>query len=245
MTTYHEYKLNLTEGQAKKILLAGKNKESVKIRILHKNKNGDHMLLLTETQIKRINKSVKGVDLTLSYAQLKHIYKRFVDIKNESKEKTGGFLPLLALLPLLFGGIGAAGTIAGGTASIINAVKNSKSQIATQEETERHNRVIEEEVKKSGSGILSDLAGKIPLIGSTLKAVLEKIGLGLPVINKIQRSCNKIQTGECYCMGKGLFLSHQGSGLFLGDQQGNGLFLKNEGSGLVLKSQYGKGLFLE
>ena len=44
----------------------------------------------------------------------------------KAKEKEGGVLPLLALLPLIFGGLGAAGAVAGGVASAVNSAKQSQ-----------------------------------------------------------------------------------------------------------------------
>ena len=65
-------------------------------------------MLLNKTQKNRIEKSSTGIDLKLCYAQLKQYYKLFKDIQSTNLEKTGGLLPLLALLPLIFGGLGAA-----------------------------------------------------------------------------------------------------------------------------------------
>lgn len=120
------------------------------------------------------------------------------------------------MLPLIFGGLGAAGGIAGGISSAVSAAKNTNIQNATLAETVRHNQEVESQLK-SGKGILSDLAGKIPVFGAVLQYGLKKLGLGL-------NDCNKIANGECVCLGKGLYLKHTGSGLFLGPQ-GSGLFL--------------------
>ena len=171
---------------------------------------------LTKTQVNRIKKSIEGntgLDLTFSVAQLKHCKKL--------GEKNGGFIQLLSLLPLLFGGLGAAGAVAGGTAGIVNAVKGARAQNAAQVETERHNRAIEEQnaaALKSGTGILSNVAGYIPVFGETIKYYLEKLGLGIG-------DCKKIKNGECGCIGKGLYLGTSGNGLFLGPKTGGGLFL--------------------
>src|SRR5882757_4184271 len=216
MVAYQECSITLSEAQFKKILTAEKNKSSVTIRILKKNLHGDHKLLLTQTQINRLNKATSGVDLTLSIAQVKPIYKLFHDIQKENDGKTGGFLPLLALLPLIFGGIGAAGGIAGGVANAVSAARNARSADANLAETQRHNREVELQLK-SGTGVLSNLASKIPVFGATLKYALEKRGLGL-------NDCNKVASGECVCLGKGLYLKHIGGGLFLGPE-GSGLFL--------------------
>jgi hypothetical protein len=218
MTEYQEHGLHITISQLKKILTAGEKKTTVTIRILKKNLHGDHKLLLTKTQINKINKSTSGLDLKLSITQVKKIHKKFIELQNNNEIKTGGFLPLLALLPLLFKGIVAAGAAAGGTAGIVSAVKNARATEAAQAEQIRHNKEIEDQLQKSGTGILSDLAEKIPVFGTTIKYALQKLGLGID-------ECNRIKNGECVCLGKGLFLDPVGSGLYLGPKSGHGLFL--------------------
>jgi len=208
-TRYENFGVNLSKAQIKKLDIAHKKRVGVTIRLSKKNLFGDHKLPLTKTQINRINKAKAGLDLNLSAAQLRYL------------EKTGGFLPLLALLPAILGGIGAAGAAAGGTAAVVNAVKNARAQTVAQAETDRHNRVIEEQTAaalKAGSGILSNIAGKIPVFGETIKHYLQKLGLGIG-------DCRKIENGECVCIGKGLYLGTVGSGLFLGPKSGSGLFL--------------------
>ena len=64
MSKYQEYGLNITVGQFKKILTAGKRDRSVTIRILKKNLRGDHKLWLTKTQIIKLSKATS--DLVLS-----------------------------------------------------------------------------------------------------------------------------------------------------------------------------------
>ena len=58
-------------------------------------------------------------------------------------EKSGGPLPLLALLPSIFGGLGAAGAVAGGISSAVSSAKNVSNAVSQLAETERHNREIE------------------------------------------------------------------------------------------------------
>ena len=71
---------------------------------------------------------------------------------------------------------------------------------------------------KSGSGVVSDLAGKVPVIGSFLRTFLQKIGLGKKDLNDI---CN----GGCICKNKFRY-KQVGSGLFIEPAEGNGLFLE-------------------
>ena len=201
------YGLNLSTGQIKKIALAAKNHREVKIRLSKNNLRGDNKLPLTSRQINKISKSKTGIDLELSASQLQHL------------EKSGGFLPLLALLPAIFGGLGAAGGLAGGIASAVSSAKNARAAAEAQAETERHNRAVEAQLK-AGSGVVSEVVSRVPVIGSILKPLLEKLGLGI-------KAQNSLMKGGCVCLskvGKGLYLKPYGGGLFLGPR-GGGLFL--------------------
>src|SRR5579863_5817298 len=162
MTEYHMYGLNLSKGQIEKIAVAAKRHREVKIRLSKNSLRGDHKLPLTQRQINKIMKSKTGIDLTLSPSQLRHL------------EKSGGFIPLLALLPAILGGLGAAGGLAGGIASAVSAANNTQAAAAAQAETERHNREVEAQLKAGngiGSGIVSEVVGKVPVIGSILKSL--------------------------------------------------------------------------
>src|SRR6266581_3696945 len=127
---YESFGVNLSKAQAKKIINASEKRTGVRIRLSKNNSVGAHKLPLTKTQINRITRSKTGVDLNLSAAQLKYC------------EKTGGFLPLLSLIPFIFGGLTAAGGLASGASAIANSVKSSRAQNVAQAELERHNRTI-------------------------------------------------------------------------------------------------------
>src|SRR5271165_776410 len=194
MTEYHMYGLNLSKGQIEKIALAAKQHREVKIRLSKNNLQGDHKLPLTQRQVNKIKKSKTGIDLELSASQLRHL------------EKSGGFLPLLALLPAIFGGLGAAGGLAGGIASAVSAAKNAQAAEAAQAETARHNREVEAQLK-TGNGLVSEVVGRVPVIGTILKPLLEKLGLGI-------NAQNSLMQGGCVKCGKGLYLKPYGNGLF-------------------------------
>ena len=120
MTEYHMHGMTLMKAQANKIVSAAKKHDSVVIRLTNSSLQGNHKLPLTQTQVMQINKANKvnrGMDLKLSATQLQHL------------EKTGGLLPLLALLPLILGGLGAAGGVAGGVASAVSAAAPSPPNI--------------------------------------------------------------------------------------------------------------------
>ena len=195
MTDYHMYGLALSKNQIHKIATAAKKSHEVKIRLSKNSLHGDHKLPLTQRQINHIQKAKSGIDLLLSVSHLQHL------------EKTGGFIPLLALLPAIFGGLGAAGGLAGGIASAVSSSRNAKAAVSAQAETGRHNREVEAQLK-AGTGVVSEFVGKVPVIGSFLKPFLEKIGLGIS-------DSNKVMNGGCICLGKGLYLRPYGAGLYI------------------------------
>ena len=197
ITEYYKHGVNLTEGQKKKIHAALKKKKSISIRLSNKNLVRNDVLALPQTQINKIKKFKKGVQLNLSASQLRYM------------EKTGGFLPLLlAAIPGILGGIGG---LSGGIASAVSAAKQNAEQ-------KRHNEAIEaiEQQLKLGNGVVSDFIGKVPVFGSFLQPILQKIGLGTKEIGKIKK-------GKCVCKDgflyrpteNGLLLQHEGSGSFL------------------------------
>src|SRR5277367_6309398 len=200
MIEYHQYGVTLSKGQAKNILNAHRKGTGVTIRLTKINLQGDHNLPLTQTQINKIKKAKNGVQLNLSETQLKPM------------EKIGGFIPLLPLIGIIASVLGAAGGLAGGISSAVSAAKSNVEQT-------RHNRAVEEQLK-AGSGVVSDTVGKIPILGTFLAPLLQKLGLGI-------EDCNQINNGGCVCCdgykikqyGSGLYLEPEGSGLFLGPRQ--------------------------
>ena len=58
-------------------------------------------------------------------------------------EKEGGILPLLTLIPLIAGGISAAGGVAGAAAGIAKAVNDKKAADEELAEQRRHNLEME------------------------------------------------------------------------------------------------------
>jgi len=156
MTEYHDYGVNLSQGQVRKILNAHNKGTGVVIKLLKENMQGNHKLPLTLVQINRIKRARNGIQLKLSESQLKHM------------EKLGGFLPLI---PLIAGAIAAAGGLTGGIASAVSAAKSNAEQA-------RHNRAIEditraELSKTTGSGM------KCSKLLSKCECELKKNGYGL------------------------------------------------------------------
>ena len=65
----------------------------------------------------------------------------------KQKEKQGGIFPLI---PLIIGGIAAAGSVAGGAAGIAKAVDDKKAHDLRQKEQERHNKELEKAARGDG-----------------------------------------------------------------------------------------------
>jgi len=168
MTEYYMYGLSLADGQIKKIISSANKHESVTIRLSRDNFTGKHKLLLTKAQIDRLHRAKTGVNLTLSYSQIKNIN----DIVSSIQKNHDGIIPLLALIPIIASALGAAG----GVASSVSASNNAKAAATAQAELERHNGEVEAQLK-TGSGVISDYAGKTPMIGNLFKPILQKLGL--------------------------------------------------------------------
>jgi hypothetical protein len=84
MTEYHNYGVNLSKGQAKKLWNARKKETATTIELSKNDLVGNYKLPLSKIQLNKIKIAKTGVRLKLSEAQLKHM------------ETTGGFLPLAA-----------------------------------------------------------------------------------------------------------------------------------------------------
>ena len=84
--SYQSYSVSLTEGQKANLARAYKNRSPITIRLKNDQLNGNFPLLLTKTQINRINKADKtGVDINISKKQI------------SAQSKNGNFLARLHL----------------------------------------------------------------------------------------------------------------------------------------------------
>ena len=87
VSNYNEYKLNLTEGQKKKLAKAFQSKYPHTFRMKYEQLSSNFPLLLTKTQIKAIAKAKankRGLQITISREQMSH------------QSQSGGFLGALA-----------------------------------------------------------------------------------------------------------------------------------------------------
>ena len=79
MTTYFEYSVNLTDNQKRSLASAMNNRTPLTLRIKHSNLTGNDELMLTKTQLKRIQKSLAdgtGVVIKISKTQIRKVAKQ-------------------------------------------------------------------------------------------------------------------------------------------------------------------------
>ena len=91
------------------------------MKIKKEQYHGEHPLPLTITELNKVKDGAAEITISLSNKKLNHI-------KNNHE---GGILPFIAAaLPWLFGGLGAAGAVAGGAAGIASAVNSNANERA-------------------------------------------------------------------------------------------------------------------
>ena len=79
MTAYHPHGVKLSAGQRKKLAKACKDKSAMTIRLSNNELSGGDQLMLTKTQIARLNKAKslgKGSDIKISKAQISKVVVR-------------------------------------------------------------------------------------------------------------------------------------------------------------------------
>src|SRR4051794_36628028 len=121
----HSAYIDFTKDQQSKIDTAYKNGTAVSLLIKKRQfvEHGNFPVKLTKTQIQQIHEGKEIVLSKTAVQTLGNSIKNF--IKKHVKEKSGGLLPLaLAAIPYI---AGAAG-IAGGVATVVNAVNTKKHQ---------------------------------------------------------------------------------------------------------------------
>ena len=137
--------------------------------------------------------------------------------ENEINEdiKKGGLLPLAALLPIIFGALGAAGGVAGGVANVVQSAKTSQKDDAQKKLAEEQLNILkkENEVKKEkkieseGSGIfLNPYEGRG--LSDFLRNILKNSNIKKPEKTELKNTFKNLKHGvEIKKSGSGLFLN--------------------------------------
>ena len=79
MTSYFEYGVNLSDNQKRSLASAMNSKSPLTLRLKHGNLTGNDELMLTKTQLKRIQKSLNngaGADIKISKTQIRKVAKQ-------------------------------------------------------------------------------------------------------------------------------------------------------------------------
>ena len=79
MTSYFEYGVNLSNNQKRSLVSAMNSKSPLTLRLKHGNLTGNDELMLTKTQLKRIQKSLNngtGADIKISKTQIRKVAKQ-------------------------------------------------------------------------------------------------------------------------------------------------------------------------
>ena len=104
-----------------------------------------------EIKLRNIVDSNKPKSITIDGKKY-YISKDIIKHIKLKEEKNGGFLPLI---PLILGGLAAAGGVASGSAAIASAVNKKKAEDAALKEQRRHNQELEKLAK--GKGLEKDI----------------------------------------------------------------------------------------
>lgn len=131
-------------------------------------------------RLRTLHKTGKTYSIYISKELLRKVKKQ---ISGDS-EKTGGFLPFL---PLIFGGLGALGALAGGSAAVAKTVIDKNRADAELEETKRHN--LETEKAITGSGITESIRQFTKSLDTTSdeRKAIKNILKGLGSVLKIEK----------------------------------------------------------
>jgi len=196
---------------------------------------------LTESQVEKIRKiidedvpkslKINSKSYYISRKKINDVRKLERKLRGSDKVTEGGLLPLAALIPLIFAGIG---TTAGVATGIAKTVKDVEAQTKAQKEQERHNKAMEgkglEENSSDTSGSSNsnsvspqtDLSSTIPQIdlSSMIKSFTKKTNLDKEsrkmlkeILQELSEAIDIKQTKD----GSGLYLNpiKSGAGLYL------------------------------
>ena len=91
--------------------------------------------------------------------------------KKKNRRKVGGFLPLI---PLILAGLTAAGTAAGGAASVAKAVNAHREATQALAESVRHNKAMESLMMAKGGGLKRRNTAILPAMKKKLRLSYRK-----------------------------------------------------------------------
>ena len=262
MTQYFSYGVKLSEGQMEKLSRAYVNKSPITLRLEKSDLKGNDELMLTKTQIKRIQKAMgmnKGVDIKISKSQIRNVARHGGSLWSSLAGMSSKLLPMAlplakkAIAPLATGALSGLASLGvnklfgsgqkGGFLipdSKVNQLIQYKDYLTNKQKQDILNALqtgssvhIKPTKKQMGTGIGTILASiGIPML---LDAVL---GKGLQVDSRRSRRSLPIHVPDTTVKDGGLVLPiNCRSPPFFGswDQMNNPI-------GMGIKKKKGKGL---
>ena len=232
MTQYLPYGVKLSEGQMKKLSRAYASRSPITLRLEKSDLKGNDELMLTKTQIKRIQKAMgmnKGVDIKISKTQIRKVVKHGGSLWSSLAGLASKALPMViplakkAAVPL------ATGALSGLASVGVNKLFDGKGL-----------QVDSRSVKYGGAfqipnNMLQNLMNMAHLLTKKqLSDVMNAINMGLDVIIKP----TKAQTGR----GIGTILASIGIPMLLDSILGKGLQVDRRSRGslpIYVPKKYG------
>ena len=226
MTQYFPYGVRLSEGQMEKLSRAYVNKSPITLRLENSDLAGNDEVMLTKTQIKRIQKAKrmnKGVDIKISKSQIRYVVKHGGSLWTTLAGLSSKVLPMVvplakkAAVPL------ATGALSGLASLGVNKLFGGEG---LQVDSRRSRRslpvhVPDTSIKDGGAfqipnNMLQNLMNIAHLLNKKqLSDVMNAINMGLDVVIKP----TKAQTGR----GIGTILASIGIPMLLDAVLGKGL----------------------
>ena len=223
MTQYFPYGVKLSKSQMEKLSRAYVNKSPITIRLEKSDLKGNDELMLTKTQIKRIQKSMKmnkGVDIKISKSQIRKVARHGGSLWSSLAGLASKALPMViplakkAAVPL------ATGALSGLASLGVNKLFGGKG-LQVDSRRSRRSLPVHVPVKDGGAfqipnNMLQNLMNIAHLLTKKqLSDVMNAINMGLDVVIKP----TKAQTGR----GIGTILASIGIPMLLDAVLGKGL----------------------
>ena len=216
MTQYLPYGVKLSEGQMKKLSRAYASRSPITLRLEKSDLKGNDELMLTKTQIKRIQKAMgmnKGVDIKISKTQIRKVVKHGGSLWSSLAGLASKALPMViplakkAAVPL------ATGALSGLASVGVNKLFDGKG---LQVDSRSRRSVKYGGAFQIPNNMLQNLMNMAHLLTKKqLSDVMNAINMGLDVIIKP----TKAQTGR----GIGTILASIGIPMLLDSILGKGL----------------------
>ena len=219
MTAYIEYHGNLSDGQKANLAKAIESRNEITLRLKNNQLPGNDELMLTKSQIKKIEKAARnntGVDIKISKTQIRKPIKQGGSLFSSLLSLGARFLPMVAK-PLAKGALSALGNL--GVNKILGKgqsggflIPNNKIELLIKNKnllTQKQKEHILNSLQSGGQVVVTPSAKQR---GGALGTLLASIGI--PLAMKLGKKL----------FGSGLHVPSKGKGLQVGPKPGMMLY---------------------